>query len=117
MIAAALGVAVGAFGCQQNKSAADKDGSTKTDTHAAHDHAGHDHAGHDHAGHEGHDHGEFTAQTTCPVMEGEINKDLYVDKNGKRIYVCCKPCKEKVEADFEKYEHKLEEMGQKAETL
>jgi len=42
------------------------------------------------------------AQTTCPVMKGgKINKKLYVDHNGKRIYVCCKVCINKVKADPE----------------
>lgn len=119
-ITATLGVAVVAFGCQQKKSAADEAATTQADAHAGHDHAaheGHDHAGHDHAAHEGHDHGELAAQTTCPVMGGTINKELYVDKDGKRIYVCCEACIEKLKADFAKYEAKLEEMGQKAQTL
>jgi ABC-type Zn2+ transport system substrate-binding protein/surface adhesin len=111
-ITATLGVAVVAFGCQQKKSAADEGATTQADAHA-----GHDHAGHDHAGHEGHDHGELADQTTCPVMGGTINKELYVDKDGKRIYVCCEACIEKLKADFAKYEAKLEEMGQKAQTL
>lgn len=33
------------------------------------------------------------AQTTCPVMKGSaINKQLFVDYQGKRIYVCCRSC-------------------------
>ena len=31
-------------------------------------------------------------QTVCPVMGGVINKDLYVDYKGKRIYFCCPDC-------------------------
>ena len=32
------------------------------------------------------------AQETCPVMGGKINKSLYADVNGHRVYVCCKGC-------------------------
>lgn len=49
-------------------------------------------------------------QTTCPVMGGEINKDLYVDAKGKRIYVCCKGCIEAVKKNPEKYIEKLAEQ-------
>lgn len=61
---------------------------------------------------------ELVAQTTCPVMGGQIdNKKLYVDKDGKRIYMCCEGCKEELTKNFEANLKKLEEMGQKAETL
>lgn len=60
---------------------------------------------------------ELKEQTTCPVMGSPIKKDLYVDKDGKRIYYCCAGCKEPLEKEFEKYEVKLKEMGQKVEIL
>ena len=50
-------------------------------------------------------------QTTCPVMGGKINKELYVDANGYRIYVCCKQCIAVVKADPEKYIKKLQDQG------
>ena len=31
-------------------------------------------------------------QTVCPVMGGAINKDIYTDHNGKRVYFCCQGC-------------------------
>lgn len=31
-------------------------------------------------------------QIACPVQHGKINKDLYVDYQGQRIYFCCKEC-------------------------
>ena len=49
------------------------------------------------------------SQTTCPVMGEEVNKKLYVDHNGKRIYVCCKGCINAVNADPEKYIKKMEQ--------
>jgi len=36
--------------------------------------------------------GEGRAQTHCPIMGGEINKDVYVDHDGYRIYFCCAGC-------------------------
>ncbi len=55
---------------------------------------------------------EVKAQTTCPVMEGnEINKELYADVDGKRIYVCCGGCIAKIKEDPKKYIKKLEAEG------
>jgi len=31
-------------------------------------------------------------QTICPVMGNPVNKNIYVDYNGKRVYFCCPPC-------------------------
>ena len=52
-----------------------------------------------------------TAQTECPVMGGKINRDLFVDYRGKRIYVCCSGCIEKLRNEPEKYIKKLEAKG------
>jgi YHS domain-containing protein len=35
-------------------------------------------------------------QTECPVMGGAINRSSYVDRNHRRIYLCCDGCKGKV---------------------
>ncbi len=51
-------------------------------------------------------------QTTCPVMGGKITaKSSYVDVHGKRIYVCCAGCTEKIKADPDTYIKKLEAEG------
>lgn len=50
-------------------------------------------------------------QTTCPVMGGTVNPKLYVDYEGKRIYVCCKGCLPEVKKDPAKYIAKLEGAG------
>ena len=50
-------------------------------------------------------------QTTCPIMGGAINKKLYVDYQGKRIYVCCAGCINAVKKDFAKYTKELEAKG------
>jgi hypothetical protein len=55
---------------------------------------------------------KITPQTTCPVMGGKINKDLYVDHDGKRVYVCCKGCIGTVQKDPEKYIKKLADKGE-----
>jgi len=50
-------------------------------------------------------------QTLCPVMGEEINKTLYVDAEGYRIYVCCKGCISAIKADPEKYIQQLKADG------
>ena len=50
-------------------------------------------------------------QTVCPVMGGKINKNLFVDSNGKRVYVCCPGCLGDLKADPAKYISKLEQAG------
>lgn len=46
-------------------------------------------------------------QTTCPVMGGKINKDIFVEHKGQKVYLCCKACVSKFQADPEKYLAKL----------
>ena len=51
-------------------------------------------------------------QTTCPVMKGsKIDPKLYVDVNGKRIYVCCPGCIAPIKADPGKYIAQMEAEG------
>jgi len=43
-------------------------------------------------------------QSICPVSGQELkNKDIFVDVNGKRVYLCCSNCVEPVKSDPEKY--------------
>ncbi|MDG5814979.1 hypothetical protein QA601_07820 [Chitinispirillales bacterium ANBcel5] len=67
-----------------------------------------DHSGHHHMTTEN----NSSEQKTCPVMGGEINEDLYVDQDGKRIYLCCQGCSEEVKENFHKHSAKLKESGQ-----
>jgi YHS domain-containing protein len=60
---------------------------------------------------------QLKPQTTCPVMGEPIDKKQYTDYNGKRIYVCCGDCVEKVKKNPEKYIKKLESMGQSVEII
>jgi YHS domain-containing protein len=50
-------------------------------------------------------------QTKCPVLGGDINKQVYADSNGKRIYFCCNGCDGQFKQNPEKYMKKLEEAG------
>ncbi|MCP3964765.1 MAG: hypothetical protein GY750_04735 [Lentisphaerae bacterium] len=50
-------------------------------------------------------------QTKCPVMGGKINKNLYYDYKGQRIYVCCKGCIAIIKKNPEKYLEKLKKDG------
>lgn len=54
-------------------------------------------------------------QSTCPIMGNEVNKELYVDVLGKRIYVCCPYCIGEIEKDPAKYIKDLEDSGQELE--
>ncbi len=50
-------------------------------------------------------------QTTCPVMGGTIDKNVYLDYDGKRIYFCCPACLPEFQKDPAKYLKKLEAAG------
>jgi YHS domain-containing protein len=50
-------------------------------------------------------------QVACPVQHGKINKDLYVDYNGQRIYFCCKECIPIFQKDPEAYLKRMEREG------
>jgi len=51
-------------------------------------------------------------QTECPVMGGAINKAIFTEYKGKKVYFCCEPCKEKFEAAPEQYIAKLPQFKQ-----
>lgn len=50
-------------------------------------------------------------QTECPVMGGKIDKSIYEDHEGKRVYFCCESCREEFKKDPDKYINKMEEAG------
>ena len=73
--------------------------------------------------HEGHDHASMAEetveavtaaieQTTCPVMGSPINKALFVEYKGKKVYFCCPGCEDKFNAEPEKYVAKLPQFKQ-----
>jgi len=58
-----------------------------------------------------------TAQTKCPVMGGEIDKSIFVDYDGKRVYFCCAGCKDTFNEDPKKYVDQLEAEGVTLESV
>jgi YHS domain-containing protein len=50
-------------------------------------------------------------QTSCPVMGGTVDKSLYADHDGKRVYFCCAGCIETFKKDPAKYIKKLDDAG------
>ena len=50
-------------------------------------------------------------QTTCPVLGGKINKQVYTDYKGQRIYFCCQGCDAQFKKNPEKYLQKMKEQG------
>jgi len=50
-------------------------------------------------------------QTVCPVLGGNVDRKVYVDYKGKRIYFCCTGCDAEFKKDPEKYMKKIEEQG------
>ncbi|MGB7582490.1 MAG: YHS domain-containing protein [Sedimentisphaerales bacterium] len=51
-------------------------------------------------------------QTMCPVMDGnKIDKNVFVEYKGKKVYFCCADCKAKFLAEPEKYVAKLPQFA------
>jgi YHS domain-containing protein len=46
-------------------------------------------------------------QTICPVMGGPIDKKVFVEYLGKKVYFCCEQCKGEFEKEPQKYFSKL----------
>jgi YHS domain-containing protein len=56
-------------------------------------------------------------QTQCPIMDGEVDREIYTDHEGKRVYFCCKPCKDVFEKDPDKYMKKMMDEGIMPESI
>ena len=50
-------------------------------------------------------------QTKCPVMGNAINKEIFVEHEGQRIFFCCQACADKFKKDPEKYLEKMKKEG------
>jgi YHS domain-containing protein len=50
---------------------------------------------------------QTSEQTTCPVMGGKINKSVFIEYKGKKVYFCCPGCIDKFKANPEQYVAKL----------
>jgi YHS domain-containing protein len=57
------------------------------------------------------------AQDICPVMKGNINKNIYSDYQGMRIYHCCPACIDIFKKDPEAYMKKMKEAGIEPEKI
>jgi YHS domain-containing protein len=52
-------------------------------------------------------------QTMCPIMEDKpINKAIFAEYKGKKVYFCCPGCDTKFKEDPEKYVSKLPQFNQ-----
>jgi YHS domain-containing protein len=84
-------------------------------TSAEHGHVHDESDGHVHDEHGNHIEAVAAAieQKTCPIMEGNpINKALFVEYKGKKVYFCCPGCEDKFNAEPEKYVAKLPQFKQ-----
>jgi YHS domain-containing protein len=50
-------------------------------------------------------------QTICPIEGGEVNRNLFADFGGKRVYFCCAMCPPVFKKDPAKYIKKMEDEG------
>ena len=50
-------------------------------------------------------------QKLCPVMGGEIDKSVYLDYQGKRVYFCCAGCIESFNKEPQKFIQKMTAEG------
>lgn len=46
-------------------------------------------------------------QTMCPIMDMAIDKKVFVEYKGKKVYFCCPGCEDKFNAEPEKFLAKL----------
>jgi len=50
-------------------------------------------------------------QTICPVMGLKVNRDIFVDYAGKRIYFCCQSCRDTFLNNPAPYLEKMKKEG------
>jgi len=55
---------------------------------------------------------EAIVQKKCPIMGGPIDKTVFTEYRGKKVYFCCPDCKPKFEANPEQYIAKLPQFKQ-----
>jgi YHS domain-containing protein len=56
-------------------------------------------------------------QETCPVMGGKIDKHVFTDHRGKRVYFCCARCVPEFKMNPELYLKVLKDRGEKVEDV
>ena len=52
-----------------------------------------------------------TPQTVCPVLGNKINKNIYTDYQGQRIYFCCPGCIDVFKKNPEAYLKEMQGQG------
>ena len=57
------------------------------------------------------DEAKADTQTSCPVMGRPINKKIYEDYKGKRVYFCCGDCPKAFKAKPDKFMKKMADAG------
>jgi YHS domain-containing protein len=55
--------------------------------------------------------GKGNPQTACPVMGGKVDRSVFTDYQGKRIYFCCSGCVDDFKKNPDKYMKQIEEQG------
>jgi YHS domain-containing protein len=60
---------------------------------------------------------KLVPQKTCPVQGDPIDKSIFVDYKGKRVYFCCAGCPETFMKDPEKYLKFLAKRGESVENV
>lgn len=60
---------------------------------------------------------KLVIQKTCPVMGNPIDKNIFIDYKGQRVYFCCTMCPAKFKQDPEKYLKKLNDLGEVPEKI
>jgi len=54
---------------------------------------------------------EAIEQKMCPVLGGPVDKNIFTEYQGKKVYFCCTDCKEQFEKEPEKYLSKLPQFS------
>lgn len=54
---------------------------------------------------------EVKAQANCPVTGKPIDKKIFTDVKGMRIYCCCKGCPAKLTTEPDKYIKQMQDQG------
>lgn len=61
--------------------------------------------------------GAGKAQSSCPVSGKALNKAVFVDHQGQRVYFCCQGCPAAFKADPETYYAQFEKDGVEVENI
>ena len=72
---------------------------------------GHDHSSHNHSEQTASKNLTVIPQKNCPVKGGEIDKEVYTDFKGQRIYYCCPGCDKKFLENPDKYLSAMKDEG------